>query len=205
LDPGCEVPAAKSFLQPNLLADVKADRGRYVSAALTIVRAWIVAGKPAAACKAVASYGAWSDHCRQPLLWLGQPDPAMAIFEGMAEDPDREVLGRLLSAWHGQFESDATMVRAVVKRMNETTAGVEELRDAVSDTGQRFPINRRSFGWWLKHHAGQIVGGFKLVKSTAKLNAEAWHVVSVSSVVPVSTALESEGGSEPVTETVESC
>ena len=48
LDPGCEVPAARSFKRPELVRDVLRERGRYVSAALTIVRAWIVAGRPKA-------------------------------------------------------------------------------------------------------------------------------------------------------------
>jgi hypothetical protein len=46
LDPGCEVPVARSFQRPDLVRDVLRDRGRYVSAALIIVRAWIVAGRP---------------------------------------------------------------------------------------------------------------------------------------------------------------
>lgn len=97
-DPAVEMPATRSFARPNLLANVKANRGRYVSAALTIVRAWIVAGKPHTDCQAVGGYNAWSDHCRQPLLWLGQCDPARSLFDGIAEDPERVVLGRLLGA-----------------------------------------------------------------------------------------------------------
>ncbi|MDP1926695.1 MAG: hypothetical protein Q8K57_18140, partial [Thiobacillus sp.] len=67
LDPGCETPAARSFTRPDLVRDVLRERGRYVSATLTIVRAWIVAGKPETICKSLAGYGDWSDLCRQPL------------------------------------------------------------------------------------------------------------------------------------------
>lgn len=70
LDPGCEVPAGRSFTRPDLVRDVLRERGRYVSAVLTVVRAWIVAGRPKSACKSLASYGEWSELCRQPLLWL---------------------------------------------------------------------------------------------------------------------------------------
>jgi hypothetical protein len=51
LSPECETPATRNFQRPNLVRDVLHERGRYVSAALTIVRAWIVAGKPKTACK----------------------------------------------------------------------------------------------------------------------------------------------------------
>lgn len=205
LDPACEIPAAKSYSRPDLLAVVRGDRERYVTAALTVVRAWIVAGKPIAPCKALAGYGSWSELCRQPLLWLGLPDPAQAIFDGLANDPDREVLGRLMAAWQAQFGSDGTMVKDVVKRIGEMRPGVEDLSDAIIDTGNRLPVNRLSLGWWLKGHAGQIVDGRKLVKATKKRNADAWHVMSGSSDVSVSAAPEAEIGIAMPTETVESC
>ena len=43
LSPGCEVPAARSFDRPELVRDVLIARGRYVSAALTMIRSWISA------------------------------------------------------------------------------------------------------------------------------------------------------------------
>jgi hypothetical protein len=98
LSPGCEVPAARSFHRPDLVRDVLRERGRYVSAALTIVRAWIVAGRP----KTNASR--WRVSATGPicagnhLLWLGCADPTASVFEAMAEDPDRETLARLLMA-----------------------------------------------------------------------------------------------------------
>jgi hypothetical protein len=46
LDPSCEEPAARTFNRPELVRDVLRERGRYVSAALTLVRAWVIAGRP---------------------------------------------------------------------------------------------------------------------------------------------------------------
>ena len=106
LDPGCEVPAARSFKRPELVRDVLRERGRYVVAALTIVRAWVVAGRPKADCKAMAGYdGDWSDLCLHPLLWLGLADATDSVFEAMAEDPDRETLDRLLTAWQSALDT----------------------------------------------------------------------------------------------------
>lgn len=79
--------------------DVLKEREKFVSYALTIVRAWILAGRPKTECKPIASYGEWSDLCRQPLLWLGLLDCTESISQAMTEDPDREILGRLLHAW----------------------------------------------------------------------------------------------------------
>jgi hypothetical protein len=87
LNPSCETPASRSFKRPELVREVLQERWRYVSAAWTIVRGWLAAGRPKALCKALAGYADWSDHCRQPLLWLGCADPAVSVFEAMAEDP----------------------------------------------------------------------------------------------------------------------
>ena len=85
------------------MREVLSERGRYVSAALTVVRAWLAAGRPKANCKPLAGYADWSDLCRQPLLSLGCADPAVSVFEAMAEDPDREILGLLLKTWQSIF------------------------------------------------------------------------------------------------------
>ena len=92
LDPACETPAARIFKkQP--VAMVLQHRGDYVSKALTIIRAWIVAGRPIAEVKPLATFTEWSTLCRQPLLWLGCADPAANVFSSMDDDPDREILG----------------------------------------------------------------------------------------------------------------
>jgi hypothetical protein len=93
LDPGCEVPAARGFKRPELVRDVLRERGRYVSGALTIVRAWIVAGRPKTPCKSLAGYDHWSDLCRQPILAdeLGEINRQQAgMVDQTARWPHRE-------------------------------------------------------------------------------------------------------------------
>lgn len=187
LDPGCEMPAARSFTRPELVRDVLRERGRYVSAALTIVRAWIVTGRPKAICKSLAGYGDWSDLCRQPLLWLGCADPTVSVFEAMTEDPDRETLGRLLTSWFMVFGKTPAMVRDAVKQaitFNDENAELREvLRDIADERGE---INRRKLGWWIRRHAGRIVNGQRFVRASGNRSAEAWQVEVVESVSPVS-------------------
>jgi hypothetical protein len=195
LDPGCEVPAARSFARPNLVRDVLRDRGRYVSAALIILRAWIVAGRPRVDCKSMAGYGDWSDLCRQPLLWLGLADATESVFEAMAEDPDRETLDRLLTGWQGAFGKTAAMVRDAI-RVSEFGSEHAELREVLHDIAeQRGEINRRRLGWWIRRHAGRIVNGRRFVRASGNRSAEAWQVESVSPVssVPGRPSAESVG------------
>jgi hypothetical protein len=194
LSPECEVPAARTFNRPDLVREVLQDRGRYVSAALTIVRAWIVSGKPMTPCKALASYGGWSDLCRQPLLWLGCADPTASVFESMAEDPDRETLGRLLDAWFQVFGRTPAMVRDAVNRSSGYPDENADLREVLHDIADvRGEINRRRLGWWIKRHAGRIVNGRRFVKEPGNRSADTWRVESVSSVSP--DVVESDVGS----------
>ncbi len=187
LDPGCETPAARSFTRPNLVRDVLRQRGRYVSAALTIVRAWIVADRPKTICKSLAGYGDWSDLCRQPLLWLECADPTASVFEAMLDDPDRDTLGRLLTAWFSIFGKIPAMVRDAIKQappFDDTSAELREVLHDIAD--ERGEINRRKLGWWIRRHAGRIVDGRRFVRASGNRSAEAWQVEVVESVSPVS-------------------
>lgn len=184
LDPRCENPVTREFKRPHLEVEVRRDRARYVSAALTIIRAWIVAGSPHTPAKPVASYGKWADWCRQPLLWLGRPDPVARLFEQLAHDPDAELLHRMLTGWHTAHGNTPMLIRDVVRIVEGTDSDfAEALRDVADERGQ---INRRRLGWWLKRHLGRIVGGLKFERGNVARNAETWRVVSVSSVLSVS-------------------
>lgn len=201
LDPRCENPVARTFEHPYREVEVRQDRAKYVTAALTIIRAWIQAGAPAATVKPVASYQCWSDWCRQPLVWLGLPDPASRLFEQLDHDPDTELLGRILLGWFEAHGSRAMLVRDVLRRpdFGGATDLMEALRDAAEERGE---INRRRLGWWLKRHAGRIVAGLKFERCGSGRGAEAWRVVQVSQVSQVGPGPLAENGTkcdEPTT------
>jgi len=202
LTPDTESPATRHF-DHEPLSIVRAQRGRFVSLALTIIRAWIVAGRPRTDCKPLNSYQAWTELVRQPLLWLGQPDPVLSVFETMAADPDRETLGRLLHAWLSAFGGVPTMIRKAV-----TGAGAHpELNEAMLEVAdERGEINRRRLGRWIARHASRIVDGLRFVKASGTTSAEQWRVErvttdqSVLSVLSVSSSEPTESVSELVEE-----
>jgi len=193
LNPGCEIPAERSFKRPELVQEVLRERGRYVSAALTIVRAWLVAGRRKTQCRPLAGYTDWSELCRQPLLWLGHADPALSVFKAMAEDPERETLGCLLRAWQSIFGNTPAMVRDAVKQATILQKEHQELADVLRDiANERGEINRRKLGWWIKRHAGRFVDGRHFVRAGGNRSAEAWKVEVVGSVLPVSSVSNSQ-------------
>ena len=78
-----ERPELRAF-QRDTLEFAAANRGAYVAAALTIVRAYLVAGSPKV-CGPFGSYSAWTGMVRSPLVWLGEPDP-IASIEGIRNE-----------------------------------------------------------------------------------------------------------------------
>jgi hypothetical protein len=186
LDPQVETPAARHFIG-DPLKTVRADRERYVSLALTIIRAWVVAGNPRTECKPLASYGQWTTWVRQPLLWLGITDPGHRVFEQLAQDPDRETLGRLLHAWHSMFDNSPTMIRDAVNRADfhqfGTSTSQAELNEVMREIAEEHgEINRRRLGRWIARHQGRLVDGLRFEKSAGTTSAEKWLCKQVKSV-----------------------
>lgn len=175
LDPACENPAQRSF-ETDPVSTVLANREYYVSLVLTIIMAWIAAGSPRANVPPIASYEMWSDLCRQPLLWLGDQDPATSLFRSLDQDPDREILGRLLHAWYSCFQNRPKMIREAVDMASD------ELHMVFMDiaAGDRDNLNRKRLGRWISRHASRIVDGLKFEKESGTRSAEAWRVESLS-------------------------
>jgi hypothetical protein len=181
LDAACEMPATRTFKNPGLLQEVRRNRGRYVSAALTVITGWIEAGSPKAGSTPIGSFEQWSEWCREPLLWLAKPDPAASVFAAMADDPERALVGQLLLALQAHFAGAPVMVKDMVKRAHDVTKpNANELLELLREiTGDRHTPNVKKLGHWVKRHAGQVVGGLKLVKSPTTRNALVWQVEPV--------------------------
>src|SRR5262249_6453884 len=132
LDAGTERPELRRF-KGNPVEKVLANRGHYISAALTIVRAYVVAGRPGRP-SPLASYTEWSDSVRGALVWLDRPDPVDSMLAVRAEDPELQTLSIMLSAWAeaiGTAPGSARTTAEVLKLAMATT----NLQDAIELTG----------------------------------------------------------------------
>ena len=178
VDPRCATPATMTY-SGNPVDKVRKNRGAYVAAVLTIIRAWQEAGSPRAEIDNIVSYsGAWSDYCRFPLMWLGLPDPATALLAQVRHDPDADSLGSLMTEWRQAFGSSAVTVRKAVAAALKSHP---DLLDAMREfpIEERGEINRSKLGWLLKKNADRIIGGFEFQKAEAD-GRTAWRVVAVS-------------------------
>jgi putative DNA primase/helicase len=143
------------------------DRGTYVAACLTIVRAYLLARCPGKLPQ-LASFGAWSDLVRSALVWLGCADPAQSIQEARRSDPVLDTLRQVIGAWHRCFGQEGQTARKVASTVanfdpiTETGDALLALRAALapiaSDRGQ---IDASKLGYWLRKNKDRIVGGLK--------------------------------------------
>ena len=181
LDARVECPAARHF-QTDPMAEVTAMRGRWVMLALRIIQGWIEVGRPHAALPVVGSFGQWSEFVRQPLVWLGLPDPAANLINGLNEDSDRELLERLIENWSEAYMGQPVSLRELLIWSERAAQGTPEsairqvLEEVAFDRGE---VNARKVGQWLARCAGRVVGGKRLEKGERTKHGLPWRVVRV--------------------------
>jgi putative DNA primase/helicase len=89
MDAGMENPETRVFAS-NPFLTAQENRGRYIAAALTIVRAYMSAGRPGLLPSIGDPFLQWSDNVRSALVWLGKVDPVETMEEGRENDPRRQ-------------------------------------------------------------------------------------------------------------------
>ena len=100
---------------PTRCKTVLKDRGRYIADILIVARAYLAdGGKPPAGLPPFGSYPEWSRFVREPLVWLGQPDPVLSQKFTHGNDPVAASRRAIIDAWHAAFGLEAhTLAEAV--------------------------------------------------------------------------------------------
>ena len=181
LDAQSEKPYARDFdFCPAQRIEV--ERTRYVVAALTIIRAYIAAGRPKSGSGRTASFELWDDLVRQPICWLktlvdglddaslpALDDPLKAAQQAFDQDPETTKHTAFLHAWHGAVGSQPTTVASAVRRADSDDALMAAL-DEIGGQGQR--INVRIVGRWIERHVGRRIAEMKDGQRTGELRFE---------------------------------
>ena len=94
----------------------------------------------------------------------------------MSDDPDRDLLGRLLKGWCRIFQTTNAMVRNLIDKAESDDEFKEVLNDIAEERGD---INRRKLGRWIKRNEGRIVNGLRLNRASGGGSASAWRVEQV--------------------------
>jgi putative DNA primase/helicase len=188
LDSPLERPEEREF-EGDPVGDVLRDRGPYIAACMTIVRAYIAAGRPKQALKPMNGFQDWSNNVRAALVWLGKADPCETMTLAREEDPQLQQLSQFLSALRediGVGEQHAKTSGQLWKDASETSFSdhTRPIRPALSEAMSHWTSGRKfngvGFGRWLPAVKGRIVEGHRLscIKDTHK-KTMAWFVEAV--------------------------
>jgi putative DNA primase/helicase len=182
LDPNMERPELR-ISGSNPFDTVLASRGKYVAAALTVVRAYIAADCPDEL-PPLASFEVWSRIVRSALAWLGRADPVDTMDKARSDDPVISSLTTVLGIWHDVMGSTARTAGAVKEQAelknpfgNPVNGEFYQALVEIADD-MRGGISVKRLGRFLGQYQGRIVGGFKLVAADdAHAKQRLWKVL----------------------------
>jgi putative DNA primase/helicase len=186
LDAKLEHPELRQFRGDPLQA-VLADRGRFIAAILTIVRAYQVAGYPD--CQPpLASFADWSRLVRSALVWLGCADPVATTAEARNEDPARADLQAVVAAWRaaigvstkvtaGELKQKAETVDSRNSEANKANEMLRKALDAIARARRGSEIDTLRLGRWLSRNKNRVACGCAIVAETDKYsNQLVWQL-----------------------------
>jgi hypothetical protein len=151
---------------PDLLRWVREHRAELLVAALTILRGYHVAGRPAHRCgPRKGSFEGWDDLIRGAVVWAEFGDP-LAGTERIRREDDSDVaaLRHALEQWGEAFLDQPTTaaeaVAAAIQKADPKGANNPSLRDALHALApRRDKLDAVSLGYALRRVRGRIVSG----------------------------------------------
>lgn len=177
IDAGVEKPEARTF-DVDLRVEVPRRRGELVAAALTVLRAFVVAGRPGARdLEPFGRFEEWSNLVRGALVWVGEADPCATRANVAVGDSAREELATLMDAWEAVIGFGTVLTAAEIERRGDTfhgQSGAEALAVALRGCCPR-GVNAKSIGIYLSNKADRIVAGRRIVRRpNEKLASTFW-------------------------------
>jgi len=163
LEPDVENPENRGdFRQADLLGWVKAHQPDLIEAALTILVAFHIAGRPRVIKEPIGSYESWDGLVRQAVAWVTGQDP-MAPRKEMASlvDCRRTAWAQVAQFLHDIFGGRSfTSRQALVELAGPKST--DAAREALDELLEGKPANPRAWGFVLGRHRGLIARGLRL-------------------------------------------
>jgi hypothetical protein len=175
------------FKYPDLRAHVRANRGPLLSAALTILRGWVAAGRPRHNLLPWGSFEGWSGVVREAVVFAGLPDPGETrLALQTAADRDAAAMTGLLTALEQLDTARRGLTTAeIIDRLRNVPDPppdwYADLRAGVEDLCGK--LDGRTLGYRFRHFARRNFAGRMLDKSDAPHGANRWVVVPVRMTV----------------------
>jgi hypothetical protein len=167
---------ADTFMHPALCEYVELERPRLVTASLTLLRGYHLAGRPPhGRGGSMGSFEAWDGFVRGACVWVGLADPAGGRDRVRQEDDaDRAALSAALSACKQTFGPRGFTASEAAR----AAEGNRDLADALLELTGRDKLDGRSIGNALRGVRGRIVEGSKFGTSGREHRTTRWRVES---------------------------
>lgn len=178
LDAKVERPEDRVFRYPDLHSHIAERRPLLYSAGLTLLRGFVLAGRPAHGGPRIGSFEAWDDLVRSAVIWLLGVDPCAGRARIREEDDtDRGLARALFTAWADAYPGGAG---ATLRDAIQKAESVEPLRRALAaldPRGDGTRLDSRAIGYVLRKLRGRIVGGLRLKQAGDANEGALWCVV----------------------------
>ena len=157
MDAGMERPELRTF-KGDPVQTVLHDRHTYAAHALTILRAFHVAGRPMTpGTRALAGFDDWHGLVRGALLWLGQADP-LKQQRGAEQSGERQELAELYEVIEEKIGLDRVFQAGeLTKLANRGDTELSDKIEAVCGTVKPGPLGRK-----LSQYNGTIIRGYQV-------------------------------------------
>lgn len=201
-----EDPSVRSgFRHADLVGYVMERRAVLYTAALTVLRAFVAAGRPDQRLEPWGSYEAWSQLVRGALVWAGREDPATGRAELRATaDEDRHFHRALVLGWRRLVQIDGgpiTAGRAIELVFGERDGVPAEASDLADlfralAKNRRGEVDARRLGYALRAVRGRVfvddASAPVMLDSSAKVHGQTrWTVQD-----PLGPGSDGSGGSD---------
>ena len=153
-------------------------RPRLYAAALTILRAYMLAGRPAHGKPRLGSFEAWDDLVRGAVVWVLGVDPCEGRKRLREEDDeDIELIRALLGAWRTAYPNGASApVQDAIRRAGHDSA-LRLALVALDRRGDGTKLDPKAIGYALRRYRGRIVSGLRLERADMVRGGVLWRVV----------------------------
>jgi len=157
LDSGEETPwTRKNFRHSDLRSWVLENRGLLLEATLTLVQAWIDAGRPSGK-RTLGSFESWSRTIGGILEVAGVPGFLEEEIELSAYDPETVELQSVVAAWRGKFEGSNFVT---VSRLLEALLGLNLPLSFLRDGSRHAQLS--ALGKYLTSIQDRVVDGYRI-------------------------------------------
>lgn len=177
LDPKCERPELREFGR-NPLAHAKANRAELVCAALTILRAFHVEGRPKGGAP-LGGFEDWSRLVRDAITWLGWDDPLQSMSQLQESDPIRNELAAIIEHWHATFGMMMVTASEVVEKLKEATGDGAQFREALMLATKAKTLTPLILAKWLQANKGRQIGNLRIKDVGMRKKVTLWALVKV--------------------------